>query len=746
MSPQAARPVSPDSLSKLARGRWREPHGLLGFHRNPELGWILSFRPGASTVTVLLSAAEVSAVEHPAQAGFFLARLNQAQTSEVEQALGAGHLAYRLRTGMLDGSESEQADPYCLAPTLGPTDLHLLAEGSDHRLYHHLGAHPRRHQGVDGTAFAVWAPNAEGVRVVGDFVGWESPMLPMRNLGESGIWEIFVPDVGPGALYKYWLLHPDGAWAYKSDPAAQAMEVPPRTASVVTISSFTWTDQEWMADRRRADPINRPVSMYEVHLGSWRHRSEEPARPLSYQELGDQLGAYASDMGFTHVELMPIGEHPFGGSWGYQVSGYYAPTARYGSPDELRGMIDTLHRHGVGVVLDWVPGHFPRDEFALNRFDGTALYEHLDPRLGVHPDWGTAIFNYGRREVRNFLVANALYWLDEFHADGLRVDAVASMLYLDYSRKEGEWLPNRFGGRENLDAIDFIREVNTLIYQAHPGALMIAEESTSWPGVSHPTYTGGLGFGMKWNMGWMHDTLDYFGHDPVHRRFHHNTLTFSMVYAWSENFLLPLSHDEVVHGKGSLLARMPGDDWRKFANLRALFGYQWAHPGKQLLFMGSEWGQRAEWNADRSLDWFLLEQPLHRGIQQLVKDLNLAYRSEPALFERDFDPSGFRWIDASNADANVIAFLRYSAAGDRHLACVCNLSPVPRYSYRLGLPAAGPYREVLNTDSHFYGGSNVGSLGEIHSEPTPWHGLPHSAAITLPPLATVWLAPESQGS
>lgn len=499
-----------------------------------------------------------------------------------------------------------------------------------------------------------------------------------------------------------------------------------------------------MEAREGVDPLSQPVSMYEVHAGSWRHRGESSGQPLSYGELGEQLGHYASEMGFTHVELMPLGEHPFGGSWGYQVSGYYAPTARYGSPDDLRQMIDTLHRQGVGVILDWVPGHFPRDDFALSRFDGTALYEHLDPRMGLHPDWGTAIFNYGRREVRNFLVANALYWLEEFHVDGLRVDAVASMLYLDYSRKEGEWLPNRYGGRENLDAIDFIRELNTLVYQAHPGALMIAEESTSWPGVSHPTYTGGLGFGMKWNMGWMHDTLDYFGHDPVHRRFHHNTLTFSMVYAWSENFLLPLSHDEVVHGKGSLLARMPGDDWRKFANLRALYGYQWAHPGKQLLFMGSEWGQRAEWDADQSLDWFLLEQPLHRGMQHLVRDLNRVYRHEPALFERDFDPSGFRWIDASNADANVIAFVRYSAARDRHLVCVCNLSPVPRFGYRLGLPEAGAYREVLNSDSQFYGGSNLGSLGLIQSEGRPWHGLPCSAAITLPPLATVWLVPEAQ--
>ncbi|HUY54206.1 MAG TPA: 1,4-alpha-glucan branching protein GlgB [Candidatus Nanopelagicaceae bacterium] len=744
MSAREAAPPSAESLAQLAAGQWRDPHRLLGFHRRPELGWILAFQPGAEAVSVVLPRAEIKASQHPEEPGFFMARLTSAQADEVEGALSSGEVAYRLRVVLPDASELERLDPYCLSPTLGPTDLHLLGEGNDHRLYRHLGAHPRRHQGVDGTAFAVWAPNAEGVRVVGDFNGWDSPALPMRNLDESGIWELFVPGVGPGSLYKFWLRHRDAGWAYKSDPVAQSMEQPPRTASRVTLSSFSWSDQAWMAAREGVDPLSQPVSMYEVHAGSWRHRGEAPGQPLSYRELGDQLGHYAAEMGFTHVELMPLGEHPFGGSWGYQVSGYYAPTARYGSPDDLRQMIDTLHRQGVGVILDWVPGHFPRDDFALSRFDGTALYEHLDPRLGLHPDWGTAIFNYGRREVRNFLVANALYWLDEFHVDGLRVDAVASMLYLDYSRKEGEWLPNRYGGRENLDAIDFIRELNTLVYEAHPGALMIAEESTSWPGVSHPTYTGGLGFGMKWNMGWMHDTLDYFGHDPVHRRFHHNTLTFSMVYAWSENFLLPLSHDEVVHGKGSLLARMPGDDWRKFANLRALYGYQWAHPGKQLLFMGSEWGQRAEWDADQSLDWFLLEQPLHRGMQQLVRDLNRVYRNEPALFERDFDPAGFRWIDASNADANVIAFVRYSAARDRHLICVCNLSPVPRFGYRLGLPSGGAYREVLNSDSQFYGGSNQGSLGLIESEANPWHGLPCSAAITLPPLATVWLVPQAQ--
>nr|MDA8333035.1 1,4-alpha-glucan branching protein GlgB [Candidatus Dormibacteraeota bacterium] len=487
-------------------------------------------------------------------------------------------------------------------------------------------------------------------------------------------------------------------------------------------------------------PLSSPVSVYEVHLGSWRRRADGSFP--TYRELGEELGDYARDLGFTHVELMPVAEHPYGGSWGYQVSGYYAPTARYGDPQDFLEMVNSLHRAGVGVILDWVPAHFPRDEFALSRFDGTALYEHQDPRLGVHPDWGTAIFNFGRREVRNFLVANALYWLDEFDVDGLRVDAVASMLYLDYSRRPGEWLPNQFGGRENLEAVEFLREVNVAVYGEHPGALMIAEESTAWPGVSRPVYTGGLGFGLKWNLGWMHDTLDYFSRDPIHRRYHHNSLTFSLMYAFSENFLLPLSHDEVVHGKGSLLGRMPGDDWRKLANLRALYGYMWAHPGKQLLFMGDEFAQRREWDADSYLDWHLLDLPEHLGVQRLTRDLNRIYRAQPSLYELDFDPRGFRWIDGSNADANVIAFARFADDARRHLVCLCNLSPVPRFGYRVGLPASGAYREVLNTDSRHYGGSDLGNLGVVEATPTPWHGLPNSATVTLPPLATVWLAPE----
>ncbi len=732
------------SLKGLLRGTLGDPHSLLGFHRTADGGRIVTFHPGATHVLSVVAGQQVPALSIPSVPGLFVGEVSPARADEIEAKLAAGELAYTTRVGADDGTLRDGPDPYCLPPTLGPTDLHLLGEGRDRFLYRHLGAHPRTHQGVDGTAFAVWAPTALGVGVVGDFNGWDATWLPMRNLGGSGIWELFVPTVSEGETYKYRITHQDGSSAYKADPVAQAMELPPRTASVVTRSHFNWSDGTWLRSRAAAQPLNNPMSTYEVHLGSWRRSSSDPSRPLSYLELADQLGNYCVKMGFTHVELMPIAEHPFGGSWGYQVSGYFAPTARYGTPDDLRKMVDIFHNLGVGVILDWVPGHFPRDEFALNRFDGTALYEHLDPRLGLHPDWDTAIFNYGRREVRNFLVANALYWFDEFHIDGLRVDAVASMLYLDYSRKEGQWLPNRFGGRENLEAIDLLREVNTLVYREHPGAVMIAEESTSWPGVSRPTYSGGLGFGMKWNMGWMHDTLDYFANDPVYRKFHHNRLTFSLMYAWTENFVLPLSHDEVVHGKGSLLAKMPGDDWQKAANLRALLGYQWAHPGKQLLFMGGEFGQRAEWDADGELDWFLLEQPLHHGLQLLVADLNRCYRAEPALYQRDFAPEGFRWIDASNADANVIAFLRFSADGTRHLACVCNFSPVPRYGYRLGLPEKGGYYELLNTDSHYFAGSNQGNLGGIMSVQAPWHGLPNSTSLTLPPLATIWIVPESQ--
>jgi 1,4-alpha-glucan branching enzyme len=561
----------------------------------------------------------------------------------------------------------------------------------------------------------------------------------MRSLGPSGIWELFAPGITRGEIYKYELRTAAGSLQLRADPFAFRAEAPPHTASIVFQPEHRWDDGDWIRRRSASVPWREPMSVYEVHLGSWRRDPLEPDRPLSYLELADELAAYALDLGFTHVELLPVMHHPFAGSWGYQVTGYFAPAPAFGSPDDLRAFVDRLHGAGIGVILDWVPAHFPRDEFALARFDGTALYEHEDPRRGAHPDWGTLVFNYGRNEVRNFLLANALFWLDEYHADGLRVDAVASMLYLDYSRKPGEWLPNRFGGRENLEAVEFLRELNIVTHAHEPGVIMAAEESTAWPGVSAPVEAGGLGFGFKWNMGWMHDTLEYFKLDPVHRRHHHDELTFSLVYAFTENFVLPLSHDEVVHGKGSLLTKMPGDRWQQLANLRALYGYMWAHPGKKLLFMGSEFAQEAEWNHDASLDWHLLERPGHEGVQALVRDLNRAYRAEPALWEADFTPEGFRWLELHDADANVVVFARLSPAGPRRLVCACNLSPVPRPAYRVGLPAGGAWREVLNTDAARYGGTGVEN-GAIAAETLPWRDQPYSAEVTLPPLSVIWLA------
>src|SRR5437763_5506773 len=618
-------------------------------------------------------------------------------------------------------------------------DLHLVGEGRHEDLWKVLGAHVHTYNSprgpITGTAFAVWAPSARGVRVSGGFNGWTSAAYPMRALGSSGVWELFIPGVGNGTKYKYDVLGADGVWRDKADPMAQHTEHPPATASVVYTSDYEWSDSDWCRKRSQTNWLKAPMSTYEVHLGSWREG-------LSYKELAEQLVDYVSESGFTHVEFLPVMEHPFGGSWGYQVTSYFAPTSRFGSPDEFRYLVDRLHQAGIGVIVDWVPGHFPKDEWALARFDGTALYEHADPRRGEQLDWGTYIFNFGRREVRNFLVANACYWLEEFHVDGLRVDAVASLLYLDYSRKEGEWVPNEFGGRENLDAIDFIKEMNATAYKRVPGVVTIAEESTAWPGVSRPTYLGGLGFGSKWNMGWMHDTLSYMSKEPVYRAHHHHQLTFSLVYAFSENFVLPLSHDEVVHGKGSLLGKMPGDRWQQLANLRALYGYMWAHPGKKLLFMAGELAQEGEWNHNVSLDWHLLDRPEHAGMQRLIRDLNAVYRSEPALYEVDFEPAGFRWLDANDVQRNVVALLRVAADGERALACVANFSPVPREQYRVGLPHGGRWREAINTDSELYGGSNVGNLGGVEAESCPWQGQPYSAELTLPPLGVVWLLPD----
>jgi len=619
---------------------------------------------------------------------------------------------------------------------LGDLDLHLVGEGRHERIYERLGAHLVG----DGVEFAVWAPNAREVAVVGDWNGWDGRVDPLEAAGSSGIWHGIVPAAGEGARYKFEVKGADGILRLKADPFAFAAEVPPQTASVVYRSTYEWGDTDWLARRREQDALVRPLSIYEVHAQSWK-------LGLGWRELADQLVAYAADLNFTHVELMPVMHHPFSGSWGYQVTGFYAPVSTMGTPDELRAFVDALHAAGIGVILDWVPAHFPRDEFALAHFDGTALYEHADPRRGAHPDWGTLVFNLGRNEVRNFLLANALYWVREFHADGLRVDAVASMLYLDYSRKPGEWVPNAFGGREDLEAVAFLKELNEVLHDREPGVLSIAEESTAWPGVSRPTYLGGLGFGMKWNMGWMNDTLDYFSKEPVHRRFHHHELTFSLVYAWNENFLLPLSHDEVVHGKHSLLEKLPGDRWQQLANLRALFGYMWAHPGKQLLFMGCELAQEREWSEPAgSLDWHLLDHPDHAGVHALVRDLNAAYVGEPALWELDFSPEGFLWLEPNAAGENVLAFARLSADGTRTLVCVSNLSPRPREGWRLGLPGGGRWREVLNTDSRFYGGSDLGNGLGLEAEPEPWMGRQHSALVTLPPLATVWFAPEAQAA
>jgi 1,4-alpha-glucan branching enzyme len=614
--------------------------------------------------------------------------------------------------------------------SLQDLDLHLIGEGRHERLYEKLGAHVRD----DGVAFALWAPNATAVSVVGDFNDWDGRADRLVQVGVSGVWEGVVANAQAGDRYKYELHPRSGGLALRADPVAFRAELPPATASVVHESHYEWRDDDWLARRRTDEPHAGPMSIYEVHLGSWRIGA-------NFRETAMELATYVRDLGFTHIELLPVMQHPFAGSWGYQVTGYFAPNAVWGSPDDLKHFVDTMHEAGIGVILDWVPAHFPRDEWALARFDGTALYEHEDPRRGAHPDWGTLVFNFGRNEVRNFLLANSLYWLREYHADGLRVDAVASMLYLDYSRREGEWIPNAFGGREDLDAVSFLKELNEVAHAREPGAVMAAEESTAWPGVSRPVYLGGLGFGFKWNMGWMHDTLEYFAKEPVHRRYHHHELTFSMVYAFSENFILPLSHDEVVHGKRSLLSKMPGDRWQQLANLRALYGFMWAHPGKKLLFMGGEIAQEREWDAATSVDWHLLEQADHVGVQILVRDLNRLYRDEPALWEVDVSHEGFRWIEPNDADGNVLAFSRLSRDGKRVVVCACNLSPVPRHAYRLGLPRRGAWREAVNTDSRFYGGSDVGNLGEIEAEPVPWHDQPCSAEVTLPPLSTVWLVP-----
>jgi 1,4-alpha-glucan branching enzyme len=731
----------PADVRAIVAGEHGDPFAVLGPHpvtteAGPALA-VRAFLPWARAVRVRPAA--------PGAAPVPMERIHGDGLFEAVLPGAALPAAYRLEVEHQKGDVLILEDPYRFPPTLTPYDLHLLAEGTHYRAFEKLGAQLRTVEGVAGVAFSVWAPNARRVSVVGDWNGWDGRQHPMRLHPGNGIWELFVPGLREGERYKFEIRSRSGVPVpLKSDPYAFAFEAEaPRTASVVArLDGHRWGDDAWMAERTRRSALDAPISTYEVHLGSWRRVPGEGDRFLTYPELAEQLGAYVREMGFTHVELLPVSEHPFYGSWGYQTIGYFAPTRRYGTPQEFMALVDSLHRQSIGVILDWVPAHFPADPHGLAFFDGTHLYEHEDPRMREHPDWGTRIFNFGRNEVANFLLGNALFWLERYHVDGLRVDAVASMLYLDYSRKAGEWVPNRFGGRENLDAIAFLRRFNQLAYGSAPGAVTIAEESTSWPMVSRPTYVGGLGFGFKWNMGWMHDVLHYMSEDPVHRKYHHNDLTFGLLYAWHENFVLPLSHDEVVHGKGPLHGKMPGDDWQKFASLRALYGFMWGHPGKKLLFMGGEFGQTREWSHDRSLDWHLLDQgPYHRGLQRLVADLNRVYRAEPALHQVDFEPAGFSWIDCNDWEQSIVSFLRRARDPGDFVVAACNFTPVPRHGYRVGVPAPGTYREILNTDAQLYGGSGLGNGGWAQAEPVPWQGQPCSVVLTLAPLATLLLKP-----
>jgi 1,4-alpha-glucan branching enzyme len=738
--------VDPAAVAALTGGYHGAPFDILGQHPitqadGPAIA-IRTLQPQAQAVSVVRDGLRVPM--QPVEGGAGLYEAVFPETAEV--------FPYQLAIALPDGREYVIEDPYRFPPVLSEYDLYLFGEGNHFQLYEKLGAHCVEHAGAAGVAFAVWAPNAQRVSVVGDFNQWDGRRHPMRPRGASGLWELFIPGLAQGDLYKYEIKSRFvGFLGVKADPFGFAMELRPSTASVVwDLERYQWQDAEWMAARQRRQAFDAPMATYEVHLGSWRREAAEGNRWLTYRELADQLVPYAKDMGYTHLELLPIAEHPYDGSWGYQAIGYFAPTARFGTPDDFRYFVDRAHQAGLGVLLDWVPAHFPKDAAGLAFFDGTHLYEHADPRRGEHQDWGTLIFNYGRNEVAAFLLTNALFWLDKYHLDGLRVDAVASMLYLDYSRKAGEWLPNEFGGRENLEAVRFLKRFNELVHEQYPGVLTIAEESTAWPMVSRPTYVGGLGFGLKWNMGWMHDMLEYMSKDPVHRRYHHNSLTFSLMYAFTENFVLPFSHDEVVHMKGSMLSRMPGDDWRKFANLRALYGYMYTHPGKKLLFMGGEFGQWREWNFAGQLDWHLLDQAAHRQLQQFVRDLNRLYQAEPALHSVDFGWEGFQWIDLHDVDQSAISFLRRAAAEDPTLAefvvVVANFTPVPREGYRVGVPAPGFYKELLNSDAAAYGGSNMGNRGGLPADELPWQGQPYSVLLTLPPLAVVVLKPELPAS
>lgn len=715
-------PLDPGTARAIAEGRHGDPFSVLGPQKRDGGTLVTAFLPGADRLFVVTGKTEVEAVPYPDLPGLFTHLMKR-------------KAAYRLRA---EGSGTQWTfeDPFRFGPVLGEMDEYLLGEGTHKRLWQVLGAHVKVHEGAEGVHFAVWAPNAERVSVVGDFNIWDGRRHPMRRRGPTGVWEIFIPGLGEGATYKYEIRGPGGALLpLKADPVGFGSEHPPANASVVRRIEGGFGDQGWMDSRAARHSVSAPISVYEVHLGSWKRAPGD--RMLSYQELAEQLVGYAADMDFTHIECLPVSEYPFDGSWGYQPVGLFAPTIRHGTPPEFRAFVDAAHRKGLGVILDWVPGHFPTDAHGLAQFDGTALYEHQDPREGFHQDWNTLIYNYGRTEVKNFLVSNALYWLEEYHVDGLRVDAVASMLYRDYSRKAGEWIPNRDGGRENYEAIAMLRDMNITTYGECPGILTVAEESTAFPGVSRPANWGGLGFGFKWNMGWMNDVLSYMARDPVYRKFHHHQMTFGLVYAWSENYILPISHDEVVHGKGSMLGKMPGDGEQKFANLRAFYGFMWGHPGKKLLFMGQEFAQGAEWNHNQSLDWHQLDLPAHQGVQSLIRDLNRLYRDTPALHVNDCRPEGFDWIEANDAEAGVYAFLRKGDPGDPMVVVAVNMTPVAR-SYRLGLPAPGRWREALNTDASAYGGGNRGNLGGITAEHVPHHGRAQSALAVLPPLSTVF--------
>jgi 1,4-alpha-glucan branching enzyme len=729
--------LSPAELASLVETRHSTPHTLLGMHP-------LGDGTGVVVRAFIPDIAQLR-IEPVHEKSMPAVELQRIKGTDLFEAVipGVKHV-YAYDLVMKDGAGNlrRTRDPYSFLPTLGEADLFLFGKGDERRIYDKLGSHLRSFDGVAGASFAVWAPNAQRVSVVGDFNGWDGRRHPMRSLGSSGVWEIFIPGVGKGAHYKFEVRDAAGALALKTDPYGTYFEVPPKNAAIVWDGDdFRWNDEAWMKARSQRDPLRSPLSIYELHIGSWRKKSA--GESFGYRELAEPLIAYLKEMGFSHVEFMPLAEHAFYPSWGYQVTGYYAPTSRYGSPDELQFLVDALHQAGIGVIIDWVPAHFPRDTWALANFDGTALYEHEDPRQGQHQDWGTLIPNYGRHEVSNFLVANALFWCERFHIDGLRVDGVASMLYLDYSRNDGEWVPNQYGGRENIEAIEFLKKFNHITQTEFPGVITIAEESTAWPQVTRPPYLGGLGFTFKWNMGWMHDTLGYFGKDPIYRKYHQNDLTFATLYQHHENFVLPLSHDEVVHGKGSLSRRMPGDDWQKFANLRTLLGYQWTFPGKKLLFMGGELGMSEEWNENSEVAWWLLGQgPYHAGLQRFVADLNGLYARESAFWQADHDPAGFYWIDCSDQDSSVIAFVRQDQGLYSRLAIVLNLTPVLRPAYRVGLPAPGRWSEVLNSDAGIYGGSNQGNLGGVQAEEHRWHNQDWSADVCLPPMSVVVLKSE----